>query len=201
MISISHRWMLLVRVIIRPECASEVRVDQVERKTARCGAGRDGKVPAMNAIYSIFLAILLPTASIASDSVLYEWLDGDTVRGAGSIYRLAAIDCPESDQPGGVAARELAARWHEGVALNAYVETTDKYGRKVAHICKAGTNPLECINDLLVEAGLCWVYEQYASDHDKMTLLPLQAHAQAERLGIWSDPNPIPPWEWRRGKR
>lgn len=197
----SHRWELLLRVIIRPECVSDALVYQRERNTALAAAGRLGKVPDMRTLYITILACFLASTSSAADFETYTWLDGDTVKGGGHTYRLAAIDCPESDQPGGEAAAHLAARWADGKVLRMYIEDTDRYGRHVAHVCIDGSWPPVCVNDLLVEAGLCWVYEQYASDADKQTLLPLQKHARNERLGLWSEANPIPPWEWRRGKR
>ena len=48
----------------------------------------------------------------------------------------------------------------------------------------------------LVKAGLAWHDEQYAP-HDTV-LQQLQAEAQAAKRGLWSDPRPTPPWEWRK---
>lgn len=46
-------------------------------------------------------------------------------------------------------------------------------------------------------AGFAWWYQQYAK---RETLLrDLEAEAQAARRGLWADPKPEPPWEWRRG--
>ena len=28
-----------------------------------------------------------------------------------------------------------------------------------------------------------------------------EKESKAAKRGLWADPNPIPPWEWRRGKR
>lgn len=33
------------------------------------------------------------------------------------------------------------------------------------------------------------------------TLYELERQAQANRRGLWVDPEPVPPWEYRRGKR
>jgi micrococcal nuclease len=32
-------------------------------------------------------------------------------------------------------------------------------------------------------------------------LKALELQARAEKRGLWVDPNPIPPWVWRRMKR
>ena len=51
----------------------------------------------------------------------------------------------------------------------------------------------------LVRAGLAWWYRQYVP---KDTLLAeLEAEARATKRGLWSDPAPVPPWEWRNQQR
>lgn len=47
----------------------------------------------------------------------------------------------------------------------------------------------------LVRAGLAWWYHKHSSDP---TLAALELEAHDARRGLWSDPNPIPPWELRR---
>ena len=70
----------------------------------------------------------------------------------------------------------------------------DQYGRLVADvILPDGRN----LNRELVRAGLAWWYRRYAP-HDA-ELEALEAEARAARRGLWADPHPVPPWEWRRG--
>jgi hypothetical protein len=57
-------------------------------------------------------------------------------------------------------------------------------------ILSDGTN----VSRELVKAGLAWWYRQYSKD-EALAALELEAH-EAKR-GLWSDPNPIPPWELR----
>ena len=56
-----------------------------------------------------------------------------------------------------------------------------------------GTN----INHLLVRRGHAWHYRRYSR---KELLAELQAQAKSDRVGVWKNRDPIPPWEWR-GKR
>jgi hypothetical protein len=49
-----------------------------------------------------------------------------------------------------------------------------------------------------VAQGFAWVYRRYSNDAE---LLELEAQAKEKGFGLWAEPNPIPPWEWRRGER
>src|SRR5512135_1498856 len=45
---------------------------------------------------------------------------------------------------------------------------------------------------------LAWRYRKYAPDIG--TLAELEAAARDAKRGLWSQPNPLPPWEWRKTK-
>ncbi len=51
------------------------------------------------------------------------------------------------------------------------------------------------VNRELVRLGLAWRYEAYSKD---AALLAAQNEAKAARRGLWADPAPVAPWEWRR---
>ena len=53
-----------------------------------------------------------------------------------------------------------------------------------------------CCNELLELLELC-------CNDDELELYPteLEEEARAQRIGLWSDPHPTGPWEWRRIKR
>lgn len=55
------------------------------------------------------------------------------------------------------------------------------------------------LNEALVQAGLAWWYKQYAPDETR--LKTLEAKARWARQGLWVDPDPLPPWEFRRMER
>ena len=68
----------------------------------------------------------------------------------------------------------------------------DKCGRTLAEVLLPdGTH----VNHTVVNDGWCWWYRKYAPS-DTM-LEKLEAEAGAARRGLWVDPDPIPPWEWR----
>jgi len=117
--------------------------------------------------------------------------DGDTFRSQGARIRLACIDAPESNQPYGPEARQ---RLQELLTHPHRIEVVDidRYGRQVARVWIGRT----LLQETLVREGMAWVYPQ--SQHQcPDSLLQAQALAQQQQLGLWADPNPIPPWEWR----
>jgi micrococcal nuclease len=51
----------------------------------------------------------------------------------------------------------------------------------------------------LVRQGWCWWYRKYASGDT--VLEGLEKEAREGRKGLWADPQPVPPWERRKGSR
>ncbi len=57
------------------------------------------------------------------------------------------------------------------------------------------------MNLKLVSDGLCWWYSKYAKEQnavDRVLYAEAEEEARGKRRGLWSDPEPVPPWEWRR---
>jgi endonuclease YncB( thermonuclease family) len=54
------------------------------------------------------------------------------------------------------------------------------------------------LNKELIAAGMCWHYRKYDKDPE---LQRLEDSARARRIGLWAEPNPTPPWEWRHNKK
>ena len=80
-------------------------------------------------------------------------------------------------------------------AVEVRLTDADRYGRLVGVVLLDGKS----VNLELVEAGLAWWYEQYAPDDRQ--LAEAEAEARAVNRGLWADPDAVPPWEWRRGKK
>ncbi|MDH7515249.1 MAG: thermonuclease family protein [Bacteroidota bacterium] len=125
--------------------------------------------------------------------------DGDTIEllvdGKTERIRLAGIDCPEKAQPYSVQAKAFTASLCFDSTVLARVCDTDHYGRRV---CIVTLGDGRILNRELVSAGYAWHYRQYSSDP---LLDRLEQQARAERRGLWSEPNPIPPWEFRKRAR
>lgn len=152
------------------------------------------------------LAFLLVSApsSFAVDTKSLEGrvvaiADGDTLTiltaGVTIKIRLLDIDAPESQQPFGTKSRQSLAELCFQRTAVIHEQGRDRYGRTLGHVNCAGVNA----NAEQVRRGMAWVFERYAPRNSP--LYDLQKRAQAEHLGVWSDPAPIPPWEWRRQRR
>jgi hypothetical protein len=72
----------------------------------------------------------------------------------------------------------------------------DRYGRTVALVIVDGKDAgME-----MLRQGFAWLHDRYiteASTEIQETYRKAQGEAKAERLGLWSDPNSIPPWIFR----
>jgi endonuclease YncB( thermonuclease family) len=55
------------------------------------------------------------------------------------------------------------------------------------------------LNQELVKQGWCWWYRKYAPGDT--VLEGLEKDAREARKGLWTDPHPVPPWEWRKRNR
>jgi endonuclease YncB( thermonuclease family) len=127
--------------------------------------------------------------------------DGDTITvepaGGGDRVRvrLHGIDAPESKQPYGQASKGFVNNAALYKQADVDAKSRDRYGRTVAIV----TVPGGVLQDLLLDAGLAWVYPQYCR---KCTAWEQkQAAARKARKGLWGDKEPVPPWEWRKQQK
>lgn len=126
--------------------------------------------------------------------------DGDsiTVLAAGNVQikvRLEGIDAPELKQPFSQQSKEALSGLVFGKVVTLQVTGTDRYKRTLAVVVADGVNA----NLELVRRGLAWRYDQYSKD---AALLAAQNEAKKAKRGLWRDPAPVPPWEWRKkGKK
>lgn len=66
----------------------------------------------------------------------------------------------------------------------------DRYGRTVAEVILPDGRSLG-------HKGFAWWFRRYAPADKELERL--EASARTARVGLWSQPNPIPPWSWRKG--
>ena len=70
----------------------------------------------------------------------------------------------------------------------------DKYKRVLGTIYYQNRD----INLQQVKDGYAWVYKKYSKNPN---YFKTEKEAKSKKLGLWSDKNPIEPWEFRNNKR
>ncbi|MEM9253919.1 MAG: thermonuclease family protein [Pseudomonadota bacterium] len=164
----------------RPEAGWRQAAEQLDR----FGAIREGTVPAEFDISGRVVRVA----------------DGDTVsildrQRKQHKVRLFGIDTPERDQPYGLQAAGVLQQLVDDREVGVIVVTTDDYGRNVGTVYLGDIN----VNLAMVAGGSAWWYRYYAP-HDR-ALQSAETKAREQGLGLWAGDDPIPPWDWRRGRR
>jgi micrococcal nuclease len=108
--------------------------------------------------------------------------------------RLAGIDAPEKGQAFGTKAREALGDKEFQQSVRVDVIDIDRYHREVGRIYLGE----RFINMEMVADGFAWRYVQYDKPGE---FTGAEAEAREHRRGLWVDPTPTPPWEWRKAKR
>ena len=106
--------------------------------------------------------------------------------------RMEGIDAPERGMPFSKKATEYLGDLCKGQTIKIENPTKDQYGRTV------GFSYLEDGRELsreMLKAGYAWHYKAYNSDPE---LAALETEARQAKRGLWSDKNPIAPWEVRK---
>ena len=121
--------------------------------------------------------------------------DGDTITiiGDGNTQykiRLNAIDAPEKSQAFGQKSKQQLSNYVFGKDVTVTWKSKDKYGRVLGTVFVGNTD----INLQMVRDG-------YAHHYKRFDRSPAYAAAETEarqnRRGLWSDPNPISPEDYR----
>lgn len=158
------------------------------------------------------LAFAAHAATLAGRVVAVADGDSVTVLDAEKVrhkVRLAAIDAPEKGQAFGnrskqhlsdlVFQKEVSVQWRK----------RDRYGRIVGKVMVRSPDCPSCPKNLDVgqaqlSVGLAWWYRQHANEQSPDSRGRYESEeleARARRVGLWRDPAPVPPWEFRRAKR
>ena len=124
-------------------------------------------------------------------------IDGDTTEvlheGRAEQVRLNGIDCPEMGQAFGRRAKQFTSDRAFGKTVSVKVLARDRYDRIIGEVTLPDGKSL---NLELVSADYAWWYRRYApNDHVREKL---ENEARNAKRGLWVDPIPVPPWEYRR---
>lgn len=126
-------------------------------------------------------------------------LDGDTME---ILYqktpikiRLAHIDCPEKrgTQPFGDNAKKALSELCFGQNVTVHAQNYDRNKRLIAVVINVKK---QVVNQEMIKQGMAWHFKRYSSDrlYDQ-----LETEARRNKVGLWQELNPTPPWNWRKG--
>lgn len=125
-------------------------------------------------------------------------LDGDTidvlVANQKLRIRLAEINAPEKTQAYGNVSKQTLIKLIKNKDVTVMPIDQDQYQRVIAVVKLGDIN----INQEMVKLGMAWVYTSY--NHD-LRLPLLEARAKADKVGLWKQTNPLPPWRYRKQQK
>ena len=127
--------------------------------------------------------------------------DGDTITvldssDANHRIRLLGIDAPEKGQAFGTQSKQSLSEAVFNKVVTIEWSKHDRYRRIVGKVQLNGHDV--CLDQ--VTAGMAWHYKYYEDDQtpeDRQLYAAAEIAARAGKVGLWIDPNPVPPWDFR----
>ena len=123
------------------------------------------------------------------DTITLKKTDGQTIR-----IRFLGIDAPEHDQAGGPASKAHLESLISGRNVTVRYRNLDQYGRTVGKVLVDGKD----VNLSQLQTGNAWFYRTYQKSmfpEDRPIYAAAEEKARSERVGLWSESNPTPPWD------
>lgn len=147
-------------------------------------------------IKGLLLLLLIPLFSHSQiEGKVVAIADGDTftlLKDNEQIkIRLHGIDCPESGQDFGTLAKQFLSNLIFGKEVIVNKTDVDRYGRTIAIVFIDDKN----VNEELLKSGMAWHYKYYDKNP---TWAKMEYEAKINKKGLWIQPNPIEPWEFRK---
>jgi endonuclease YncB( thermonuclease family) len=152
-------------------------------------------------MFRLLIPIILFTATTAllADELrgkVVSIADGDTITVLDADkkqhkVRLNGIDAPEKKQAFGAKSKTRLGEMVAGKDVVVEWKEKDTYGRTLGKVTQSGVD----VNLQMVKEGLAWHYRKYSKS---IELARAEAEAKAAKKGLWADPNPVPPWDFRK---
>ena len=81
-----------------------------------------------------------------------------------------------------------------GIENGTVIDAVSENGRYLGTVYLRGVN----INGLQVREGMAWAYRRYLDSQD---YLRWEEQARSEKRGLWQDPHPVYPSDYRKARR
>lgn len=109
--------------------------------------------------------------------------------------RIYGIDAPEKRQAFGNKSKEFLSSLIFGKHISIDVQSKDRYGRYIAKVYSPDGKDVSL---LMIHEGMAWHFTKY--DNNKV-YADAEILARKAKRGLWSDPQPIAPWDFRPPKK
>jgi len=144
----------------------------------------------------LFAGLILATSPAFPWSGECVWvINGDSIvvkhDGKPERIRLHGIYCPRWGQHFALEAAKFTANMAANKAVQVQEQEEKYHGLTIADVFVDGKS----IGEALMEGGLAWWSEHYAPND--ANLAEAQEQAMKNKLMIWSDPTPTPPWKFK----
>jgi endonuclease YncB( thermonuclease family) len=156
----------------------------------------------VRAVFALLISLALTCNADPIQGRVIGVSDGDTITVLDATntqqkVRLSGIDAPEKAQPFGNRSKESLSELVFGKNVTVDSEKRDRYGRNVGKVLVNGVDA----NLTQIQRGMAWHYKAYEREQppsDRKVYSEAEVDAKTARLGLWSDPAPVPPWIFRR---
>ena len=157
--------------------------------------------PLKRILVILFFLFIIPSALYAWQGKVVGITDGDTIvvlhDGKGEKIRLYGIDTPEKRQAFGRKAKLFTSNMVFGKDVRVSPIVKDFYERTVGFVYLQDGR---CLNEEIIRAGLAWVYTKYCKKDICDDWRTLEQLSRQGMHGLWTNPDPVPPWKFRHGK-
>ena len=152
--------------------------------------------------FLLIFSVCTSSASKILQGNVVSVADGDTITVLDAEktqhkIRLQGIDAPEKAQAFGAKSKQALYEMVHGKTVQVSFEKSDKYGRILGKVLLDGQD----ICHQQIKAGLAWHYKKYQNQQplvDRDAYSASETAAKNEKLGLWSDPRPVAPWDFRK---
>jgi len=173
-------------------------------------------------LYIVLVPLLILLFTVSSHAMektltgkVMKVTDGDTVvidplnDRAFFVCQLYGINTPETPkytrkgrlknpgQPYGQEATTALKKMILGQTVQVTLTGAKTHKREVCRIENDGMD----VNLEMVRLGYAWAYRQHLQRPYDWYYIGAERDAREQRLGLWQDSNPTPPWEYRRSLR
>lgn len=153
--------------------------------------------------YFVLLLLILPVSVLADELTgkVVHVSDGDSIivlaDNTQHKVRLGAIDAPERFQAYGNKSKKSLTALIAGKHVTVRYNKRDKYDRIVGKVFLQDMD----VGLEQVKRGMAWFYRFYQEElepEDRAAYAQAEDLARRDRVGLWADAKPVPPWEFRR---